>query len=87
VPRSSFDTLVYGRKQWFLVPPAFSTFSTHQSLQWAKEDLPKQAAPSFTCIQEAGDVLFVPASWGSAVVFLDESIGVTHEFSVGAEAP
>lgn len=38
----------------------------------------------FECIQEAGDVLFVPQAWSHAVHNLAESVGFASEFVWGA---
>jgi hypothetical protein len=35
------------------------------------------------CTQEAGDVMFVPHSWGHAVVNLVETVGVAGEVATG----
>ena len=34
----------------------------------------------YTCIQEEGDALYVPAGWGHAVINLETSIGVAVEW-------
>lgn len=36
------------------------------------------------CTQSPGDVMFVPAMWGHAVINLEESVGFASEFIYGA---
>jgi uncharacterized protein YjlB len=35
------------------------------------------------CVQESGDIVFVPEGWGHAVLNLAESIGFASEFQWG----
>ena len=35
------------------------------------------------CVQESGDIVFVPEGWGHAVLNLAESIGFASEFEWG----
>lgn len=37
------------------------------------------------CVQEAGDVVFVPGTWGHATLNLEESIGYASEFVWGGD--
>lgn len=41
--------------------------------------LPAERAP-LTCVQEAGDVMFVPRAWGHGVLNLATTVGYALEF-------
>mmetsp|Transcript_19810 Transcript_19810/g.33321 ORF Transcript_19810/g.33321 Transcript_19810/m.33321 type:complete len:692 (+) Transcript_19810:81-2156(+) len=81
------NSLAYGEKQWFLLPPGRARYSKTPSLQYVKalreqeqsktgDNLPLQ------CTQRAGDLMFVPTLWGHATLNTKQCIGVAHEFSV-----
>lgn len=40
-------------------------------------------APPLECVQEAGDIMYVPTDWGHGVLNLETSVGVATEFSWG----
>ena len=39
-----------------------------------------QVAPELLCVQEAGDLIYVPRLWGHAVLNLAQSVGAAVEF-------
>jgi hypothetical protein len=87
--RDAVNALVYGRKQWYLSPPPQALYSTQPAAEWAAERLGEKARPPehlFMCVQEAGDVLFVPHGWGHAALNLNTSVGVAIEFAGVGEA-
>ena len=45
----------------------------------------KEEATVYECIQEPGDVLYVPEMWAHGVVNIAESVGVAMEFSLKAQ--
>lgn len=67
--------------QRFVVP--FRPLSTALSL--VSQDYPalRAAGGVLECVQESGDVLFVPEAWGHATLNLAESIGAASEFEWG----
>jgi hypothetical protein len=79
----SYNVLVHGRKRWVLLPPRHAVYSTKHIQQWLAAELPmlKQQGRSLECIQEPGDVLYVPRHWGHGVVNLAESVGYAMQFS------
>ena len=81
--RDAFNALIFGRKRWFLLPPDRSLYSTTPVATWlaSAAALPEGA---LQCVQEAGDVVFVPRGWAHAVLNLRTSVGVAVEAS-GAE--
>lgn len=76
--------------------PLFDTRCRCPSRRYSKEPagrffatrLPQLKASGtvvFECIQEAGDVLFVPGTWGHATLNLEESLGYASEFVWGGD--
>jgi len=79
---AAFNALAYGKKGWVLVPPANASFSNKPAADMAQAlagDGPKGV---LRCVQNAGDVLVVPPSWGHLTLNLAASIGVAKEFDV-----
>eukprot|EP00042_Codosiga_hollandica_P057481 m.852323 g.852323 ORF g.852323 m.852323 type:complete len:657 (-) comp59598_c0_seq1:2279-4249(-) len=72
--------LVFGQKEWILFPPAEAFFAFQTSSSWFREH--RQSAPSsaLRCMQFGGDIAFVPAAWGHAVINHAPSIAVAYEF-------
>ena len=58
-------------------PPAQATYATAPAFFAFREEAPGAR----TCVQRAGDVLFVPNNWGHAVLNLRTSVGVAAELS------
>ena len=84
--KHAWNALAYGRKRWFLWPPAAAMYSSMPIRRWLEEvlpGLPPHLAP-LEVTQEAGDVIFVPAGWGHATLNLAASVGLSEEFDVGA---
>ena len=84
IPSGAWNALVYGRKQWYLLPPPHAVYSIDHPLAWVKDSLPSLSAHVLECVQEQGDVIYVPELWGHGVVNLEESIGFASEFLFGA---
>jgi len=73
------DSLMHGMKTWFLQPPG------HEALvnEAMYDHLVRTggAPGSQRCLQQAGDLLFVPRAWTSGDLCLGHCVGVTHEFT------
>lgn len=79
----AYNVLVHGRKKWTLLPPRHSLYATEHIQNWLKGDQYKklkEEGAMLECIQEPGDVLYVPSSWGHGVLNLAESVGYAMEF-------
>jgi hypothetical protein len=51
-------------------------------MQWLEEDYPAVQHRAFHCIQEPGDIIFVPDGWSHAVQNLAESVGYAFLFDL-----
>eukprot|EP00747_Dinoflagellata_sp_TGD_P008618 gnl/TRDRNA2_/TRDRNA2_118241_c0_seq1.p1 gnl/TRDRNA2_/TRDRNA2_118241_c0~~gnl/TRDRNA2_/TRDRNA2_118241_c0_seq1.p1 ORF type:complete len:468 (-),score=83.11 gnl/TRDRNA2_/TRDRNA2_118241_c0_seq1:64-1443(-) len=83
---SAFLSLLAGRKRWYLHGPGSlpkaSAAALHRNVSaWELELLPTlpSSMTPISCIQHAGDTLFVPDSWSHATVNLDETIAVAWQ--------
>jgi hypothetical protein len=82
--KDAFNALMYGKKRWFLIPPASALYSTVPISTWVVNtslDGPKAPKGLQMCTQNAGDVLYIPHGWAHGVVNLETSVGVAVEFS------
>ena len=68
---ATMSSLVFGRKRWLLIPPAHAYYSTRHFADDFEEERSK--ATTFECVQQSGDVLFLPALWGHGVLYERES--------------
>lgn len=88
----ALNSLVYGRKKWWLMPPgvnwvasrssdsarnAVNDLSTSAWLREHRMHLPPHSV--LECTQRANETLFVPEMWAHATLNLKESIGIAFE--------
>ena len=76
----AWNWLVHGRKKWYLLPPRHATYA-QRHINAGGLLPPELVRHAITCVQEAGEVVFVPHSWGHATRNLEPSIGWATEFS------
>ena len=60
--QDAWNALIYGRKRWFIAPPARANYSYTHIRAWMEADYP-QLPPSqrpLECVQRAGEVMYVP---------------------------
>ena len=58
------NMLVYGAKQWALLPPPIAQYSKLPAQQWFGDVLPRLVGarpPVVQCVQRAGEAIYVPA--------------------------
>ena len=80
----AINFLAWGRKEWFLQPPAAAEYSTAAAVDFVAHELPglrREGRAPLQCSQAAGDALYVPRGWGHAVLNLNTSVGWVVEFS------
>lgn len=64
---TAWNSLLYGRKHWYLLPPSRNLMGKRQVLDWLEHDLDdliKDGFETMECVQKQGDVLIVPELWG-----------------------
>ena len=74
----AWNILVYGQKRWFIMPPFQGYYSAQPIMEWFEAEYPKIHV--LECMQEAGDILYIPKYWSHAVLNTRESIGCAREF-------
>ena len=61
------NSLAYGEKKWFLLPPSQALYSKTPSLEFAQYLLANKqgdlASKTMQCTQRAGDLMYVPTLW------------------------
>lgn len=80
----AFNALIYGSKRWFLSPTPFASYSTLSAWDWYNQQYPKlkETHHITECMQRPGDVIYVPSTFGHAVLNTATSIGFSSEFKV-----
>jgi hypothetical protein len=87
---STINTSVFGRKRWFLIPPAVSFIDSEHPYEWLNHQVPDRRYERFMnnsrvleVMQEPGDTLHIPAFWGHAVLNLEDTVAVAYEYNPG----
>jgi hypothetical protein len=77
---SAWNALLYGAKRWFLLPPdaVFGPY-TASMVNWLAVDKSRLPIPPLECVQESGEILFVPEGWLHATINLQDSVGIAVE--------
>eukprot|EP00947_MAST-08B_sp_MAST-8B-sp1_P004191 g4191.t1 len=89
----AWNALVFGAKKWYLFPPRARVMSNRQIFDFVQTDLEDlrraRVEPSRprTCVQTAGDVIFIPEAWGHGVLNLQEGVAVATEMKSAMHAP
>jgi ribosomal protein L16 Arg81 hydroxylase len=80
---AALNTLVYGRKHWTLLPPRDAVYSATPVRRWhalgGPARLRAEGRAVFECVQQPGDLLYVPDHWGHAVLNLQPAVGFAAE--------
>eukprot|EP00457_Paulinella_chromatophora_P001819 gb/GEZN01001821.1/.p1 GENE.gb/GEZN01001821.1/~~gb/GEZN01001821.1/.p1 ORF type:complete len:805 (-),score=163.41 gb/GEZN01001821.1/:361-2775(-) len=71
--------LMSGSREWWLLAPMLSFNSNIHPDQWKQQGSLKQEG-LLTCVQQPGDLLFVPSYWGRGVVNLQTSVAFGCDF-------
>jgi len=81
----AWDALAFGKKRWFLTSPDSSVYSASPAYEFFKHDFDEltRERDIFQCVQNPGDVMYIPNMWSHMVLHLKESVGIDVEFKVG----
>lgn len=87
IHNSAWNALFAGRKLWVMLRPPHGELSVRHPFQ---RRLPgdremgsvTEGGKELRCVQEAGDMVYVPERWGHGVVNLAASIAVAEEFDM-----
>ena len=87
----AINVLVLGRKQWLIYRPESLSLAMGMDpglsgAQWLEQiypTLPAEARPEFECVQEAGEILYLPALFHHATVNLEDSLGLATRQASG----
>ena len=73
----AYNVLVHGRKRWMVMPPRHGVYSKQHITSWLHGDYKQHKADNevLECIQEPGDVIYIPMDWSHGVLNLAESVG------------
>ena len=80
----AWNIVVYGSKRWFLWSPGASFTSNLPTLTWLREspNNRRERRSSFSCTQNAGDMIIVPTGYGHSTIALTENVGMSSEFRI-----
>jgi len=81
----AWNALAFGKKRWLMLPPNEGIYSTEPAYSFVKDKLHMLPDTSkiLQCVQNAGDVVYIPNMWSHLTLNLQESIGIAVEFKVG----
>ena len=81
--KAAVNTVVYGRKRWWLFPPAHAFFTRQAAGAWVDGGGPNRSrakgTPVLECVQRAGESLYLPDYWGHATLNLEPTLAVASE--------
>ena len=78
------SALLYGLKHWFMYPPNDAFYNTESIHQWyhgSYKRLKEKGIRPLECMQQSGDVIFIPDAWAHGILYLRESISVSHLYT------
>ncbi len=81
----AINSLLFGRKYWILTPPSGASYLKEGAWSWMSKQDESSDNAMLGCLQEAGEVMYVPRFWGHSVLNFDESVAVAFEFDRGGE--
>lgn len=76
--QNAVNGVILGEKQWMLYPPSSNFVSKQRAKEWFEEHGDDDRA--LRCVQRRGDLVFVPDSWGHAVLNTKETVALAFEF-------
>ncbi|KAK3275612.1 hypothetical protein CYMTET_16268 [Cymbomonas tetramitiformis] len=92
-----WNAVVHGRKRWVLIPPSESlsidrlaAWHSMSALEWFEQAYPQvlsERIKHYSFNANAGDLLFVPASWWHVTLNLEPSVGVSENMLTDGNFP
>lgn len=83
----AINVLLYGAKRWFLTPPRNADYSSLAPVEFLEQEVPHRQHSMVQCVQRTGEIMYVPADWGHAIVNVRPSIGFAGEFRMVNSIP
>jgi hypothetical protein len=91
--QDAYSLQLHGRKRWAIYAPhkmtstGFSVFESHTTWLQNQINVKNFVPPTWECVQEPGDVLYVPEGFFHATACFGESVAVTHQASGSISMP
>jgi tetratricopeptide (TPR) repeat protein len=83
---AAWNALLFGYKRWFLLPPFhFHGPTTIAMHEWASTWRERFGSALYECVQQPGEVLFVPQYWYHAVLNVSDCVGIAVEMGIHQE--
>ena len=77
---NAWNALVFGEKKWVLFPTmSFFGYQGGTMDTWFRERLPKYADVAYECVQQPGEVLYIPTDYLHMTLNLKASVGIAVE--------
>jgi tetratricopeptide (TPR) repeat protein len=77
---AAWNALLFGYKRWFLLPPFHFYGPTTIAMDaWARSWRERFGSGLYECVQQPGEVLFVPQYWYHAVLNVSDCVGIAVE--------
>jgi hypothetical protein len=79
----AWNVCAHGSRRWYLFPPSIAVYSNMPMKQWIKEEYPKlppERRP-LECMQNGGDIIFVPHLYGHGTYTVKAAVGVAVEMA------
>ncbi|CAK0862546.1 unnamed protein product [Prorocentrum cordatum] len=72
--QDALNALAYGRKRWLMLPPPRAVYSKRHPLELLDDEryLAGGDLETWECMQEAGDIMYVPNHWAHATINIEE---------------
>jgi hypothetical protein len=79
----AINVALFGRKRWLFYPPADAYWSRKPTLPWLMEGDAYTSSGNrpMECVQEPGDVVYVPMLFGHAVINTEDAVAVAMELN------
>eukprot|EP00041_Stephanoeca_diplocostata_P032435 m.1039151 g.1039151 ORF g.1039151 m.1039151 type:complete len:279 (+) comp24148_c0_seq65:1694-2530(+) len=76
----ALNMLVYGLKQWTLLPPSDAVYTTRHPMDERGSTVGVNRSAVIACVQHPGELVYVPRLWAHSTVNLAEAVGIAVEY-------